>query len=182
MAMVSRKGWIIRTALRDGRDFFEHVDGNVPHSERRSEIEMRSIIEARMNNFVLSYPSPEDHAQESEVVWTLRELGPNGSFKGSYLRFLAPNIYVIRRTRQQDAERARIARQAKKERAELKRAMNTSVRTINSHGTGKGGAGVDPSFQVDDQHGGDGQGVGWCAPMQAPITTPAARRSGGMRL
>ena len=130
MAGFSRKGWVIRTALRDGREFFEHFDEDTPRSERRSEIEMRALIEKRLNYFEFSIPDPKDQAQDGEVVWIFRERGPFGVFKGSHIRFLAPNINAIRRTRQQDAEKARLARKAMKERSEIRRAMKPDRRTV----------------------------------------------------
>lgn len=123
MASFSRKGWIIRTALRDGREFFEHFDENIPRSERRSETEMRALIEKRLNYFRLSNPDPKDQAQDGELVWTFKELDIFGSFTGSQVTFLAPTINAIRRTRQQDAERRRLARKAMKERSVIRQAM-----------------------------------------------------------
>lgn len=183
MVRISRTGWIVRTALRIGREFFEHFNDGTLRSERRSEIEMRALIEARLNSFERSVPAPKDQAQGDEVLWTFMERGASGTFVGSSVSFLAPDIYTIRRTRKQDAERARIARQAMKERAEIKRVMKAGRRTANSRGTGKEGAPVNTDFQNDERQVGDRHREKSDAPLQMPTPTPEApRRSGGIRL
>lgn len=177
MAQFSQKGWIIRTALRDGREFFEHFDESTPRSERRSELEMRALIEKRMNHFKFSQPDPEDHARDGEVVWTFSEKGYLGNAIGSRLRFLAPTMWDIRSTRVRDLENARRARQAMRERAEIKRAMKSGKRTAKTRDASQSRIAV---INVLPDHPHDEP----CdMPIAMPAPTPSApRRSGGMRL
>lgn len=183
MHTISRKGWIVRTALRVGREFFEHFNEGEPRSERRSEIEMRALIEARLNFCDRSLPDVDDNAQEGEIAWTFRERGPHGLFTGSHVRFLAPNIYAIHSIRQRDAEKARISRQAKKQRAEIRRALTPARRVANLPDPVNLVARLNDAFQSDDPHGGDRHREGNDAPIEMPMPMPAARRrSGAMRL
>lgn len=124
MARFSRKGWIIRTALRKGRCFREVVDdsGGQTHREVRTELEMRAIIEKRMNFFEFAEPEDSDNAKDNESLWRFREHGRYG-YVGSSLEFLAPGIGEIRRLRVKEAEQRRVAKAAAAERREIKAAI-----------------------------------------------------------
>ena len=177
MARFSPRGWMVRTALRDGREFFEHFEEHPPRSERRSELEMRALIEKRMNQFVFSPPDPEDQARDGEEVWTFREIDSLGNAIGSRLRFLAPSMWDIRSTRARDLENAKRARQAMRERAEIKRAMKPGKRTAKTREASQSGITV-TSVLPDHPYG---EPCDMPIVMPAPVT-PAPRRSGGMRL
>ena len=123
MAKFSRKGWIIRTALRKGRCFREVVDdgGGRVSRESRTELEIRAIIEKRMNYFEQVKPDDAEHAEDNESLWRFKERGQCG-FVGSSVEFLATGMSEIRRLRATEAEDRRVARIAAAERREIKAA------------------------------------------------------------
>ncbi len=122
---MKHKGWIVRTALRLARESFE-VDqpGGDEEGELKSprtEMDMRAIIESRMNFVEWKDPAPTDPDEPGHFVWIFRQRR-NGFFIGTHLRFFAPSISQIRQIHAAEVEQKRKAKAAKSERAELRRA------------------------------------------------------------